>query len=301
MGWELRHGRRYLYRNRRVNGRPVKEYLAADDQFGFGALTADDLDRLLRRQAKLRKLARQRRAEYRAQVNGLLADAAAANGDLRAVADGLLMLLGYRKHNRGEWRMRRELKQLRAAIDELQAREAGPSPVVKYDAPAADAEAVELFDKARAGDGAAQDRLHALVRQRDWVDWLGDLGRQATRQLVWKACGGDRAWEAGITQKANALHAELLGESPGVLERLLARRVVNGWLAVHALELELAVRPPHDARDRSHLDAALTRAHKRYVEAIRELARVRRLQAPQILAQINVVASDTPDGVHWRK
>ena len=38
MGWELRHGRRYLYRNRRVNGKPVKEYVAADDLFGFGEL-----------------------------------------------------------------------------------------------------------------------------------------------------------------------------------------------------------------------------------------------------------------------
>ena len=37
MGWETRHnGRRYLYRNRRVNGKPVKEYLAADDRFGRG-------------------------------------------------------------------------------------------------------------------------------------------------------------------------------------------------------------------------------------------------------------------------
>ena len=79
-------------------------------------------------------------------------------------------------------------------------------------------------------------------------------------------------------------YAELLGESSGVLEKLLARRVV------HALELELTVRPPLDARDRAHLDAALTRAHKRYAEAIRELARVRRLQAPKILAQLNVAA-----------
>lgn len=78
-----------------------------------------------------------------------------------------------------------------------------------------------------------------------------------------------------------------------MLERLLARRVVNGWLAVHALELELTVRPPLDARDRAHLDAALTRAHKRYAEAIRELARVRRLQAPKILAQLNVAAAQT--------
>lgn len=293
MGWELRRGRWYLYRNRRVNGKPVKEYLAADDRFGFGALTAHDLDRLQRRQAKLRRLARQRRAEYRGRVDGLLADAAAANGDLRAVADGLLRLLGYQKHNRGEWRMRRELKQLRAALDELQARAAGPSPVVKYSAPADDAQAVELFAKARAGDAGAEGQLRALIRQRNFVDWLGDLGKQATGQLVWKACGGDKAWEVGIAQKADALHAELLGDSPGVLEKLLARRVVNGWLAVHALELELTVRPPADARDRAHVDAALTRAQKRYAEAIRELARVRRLQAPKILAQLNVAAAQT--------
>jgi hypothetical protein len=85
----------------------------------------------------------------------------------------------------------------------------------------------------------------------------------------------------------------LLGATPTVLERLLARRVVNGWLLVHTLELELTLRPPSDTRDRAHLDATLSRAQKRYTEAIRELARVRRLQAPQILAQLNVAAAQT--------
>lgn len=293
MGWERRHGRRYLYRNRRVSGQPVKEYLAADDRFGFGALRADELDESLRAEEEARRRAREQRAECRARIDALLADAMTANGSLRAVGDGLLVVLGYRKHNRGEWRMRRELKTLRAAIEALQARNTGPNPLVKYNAPANDAEAVELFAKVRAGDAAARDRLHALIRERKWVNWLGDLGQQATRQLVWKASGGDAAWEAGITQKANALHDELLGTNPSVLERLLARRVVNGWLAVHALELELTLRAPSDLHDRAHLDATLTRAQKRYTEAIRELARVRRLQAPTILAQLNVAATQT--------
>jgi hypothetical protein len=60
-----KHGRRYLYRNRRVSGKLVKEYVAADDRFGFGAVMADDLRRLQRRQA---------RAEYRARIDALLAD-----------------------------------------------------------------------------------------------------------------------------------------------------------------------------------------------------------------------------------
>ncbi len=261
MGWEVRHGgRTYLYRNRRVNGKPVKEYLAAKDRFGFGELAASDLASLQRREAEVRRLTRQRRAESRARVGTLLGAAAAANADLRAVADGLLVALGYRKHHRGEWRMRRELKSLRAALDALQARAAGPSPLVRYAAPADDAAAVELFAQARAGEAGALDRVHALIRERGWADWVGDLGKQATRQLVARAAGGDPVWEAGITQKVNALRRELLGERPSVLEELLVRRVVNGWVATHVLELELTLRPPLDPRDRAHLDAALTRA-----------------------------------------
>jgi hypothetical protein len=289
MGWEVRHGGRlYLYRNRRVNGKPVKEYLAADDHFGFGQVMADDLARLQKRQAKVRALQRQTRADSRAQIDGLLAATAAANADLRTVAEGVLYAVGFRKHNRGEWRMKRELKQLGALIDQLKAANAGPVPMIKYDAPADDAEAVEAFAKARAGDVAAIDRVHAMIREKDWADWIGDLGRQATRQLIHKATGGDPVWEAGVTQKANALRRELLGDNPSVLDELLVRRVVNGWITTHVLELELTVRPPVDRRSKEHLDRALSRAQKRMAEAARELARVRRLSLPVVLTQINL-------------
>src|SRR4051812_13323677 len=217
MGWELRHGRRYLYSTRRVNGKPVKQYLAADDELGFGQLMAQDLARLLRGQAKVRRLARRRRSEYRQRIDGLLADASAANGALRAVTDGLLVLLGYRRHNRGDWRMRRELKGLKAAIDAL-ARTAGPRPMIKYDAPADDAEAVELFAKVRAGDADAQDKLRALIGERKWVDWLGDLGGQATRQLIGKGAGGGPGWGGRIAKEGEATVDEVRGENPRVLQ-----------------------------------------------------------------------------------
>ena len=100
-------------------------------------------------------------------------------------------------------------------------------------------------------------------------------------------------WEAGITEKPNAPQRELLGTNPSVLETLLARRAVNGWIAVHALELEQTLRPPVDSRSREYLDRALIRAQKRMTDATRELARVRKLQAPWILAQLNVAASQT--------
>ncbi len=287
MGWEQRGGRRYLYRNRRVNGRPVKEYLAADDRFGFGEERADDLARVLRREAEDRDLDRQARAAFRGRIDGLLAAAGAANAALRAVAEGLLVAVGFHNHKRGEWRMKRELRTLVDQIAALKDGMAKAMPLINYTAPAGDAEAVELFAQARAGDAAALAKVRGLIAVRGWAGWLGDIGQQATRQLVWRAAGGDPVWDAGIAAKADALRKDLLGANPSALDDLLARRVVNGWVAVHALELELAVRPPADRRAREYLDRALTRAQKRMTDAAREFARIRRLALPAVLTRVN--------------
>jgi hypothetical protein len=287
MGWELRRGREYLYRNRRIDGKPVKEYLAAAaNPFGYGLAMDYQLRRVRRREAKLRRLTRRARAEYRARIDDLLDAAAAANAELRVFAEGVLYALGYHRHKRGEWRMKFELVQLRRQIEALQQRRAERNPLVNYAAPADDAEAVELFAKARAGDAEAQGRVSALIRQRGWVEWVGNIGRQATAKLVSRAAGGDPVWEAGLVAKANALREELLGAEPTVLEQLLVRRVVNGWVATHALELELILRPPAEARDRAHLDRALSRAQRRMTEAVHELARVRKLALPAVLVSV---------------
>ncbi|MBY0460224.1 MAG: hypothetical protein K2V38_23150 [Gemmataceae bacterium] len=202
MGWEVRGGRMYLYRNRRVNGRPVKEYLAADDHLGFGQVMAHELEQLRRREAKSRRLVREERAAFRARVDGLLGAVALANTDLRVLAEGVLYTLGFHRHKRGEWRMRRELANLKNAIAALDQPGQKAQPMILYQPPADDTEAVALFAEARTGDADAKARVAELIRQRKWADWLGDLGRQATRQLIAKAAGGDPVWEAGIAQKA---------------------------------------------------------------------------------------------------
>lgn len=187
--------------------------------------------------------------------------------------------------------MKRELAALTKLVMQLKTDPAKVAPLVSYQAPADDPKAVELFSRARAGDAVALTEVRQMICEKKWIEWLGDLGRQATRQLIVKAAGGDVVWESGLTAKVNLLHRELLGDSPTVLETLLVRRVLNGWIAVHALELELTVRPPTDARCREALDKSLSRAQRRYLEAIRELARVRRLQSPRSLTRVKVVAN----------
>src|SRR5262249_25151243 len=159
-----------------------------------------------KRQARVRALERQAHVAFRERIDSLLAATAAANVNLRTVAEGILFAVGFHKHHRGEWRMRRGLKEPKARIEQVSGGGGGEGALVrlvKYDAAPDDAEAVAVFAKARSGDGAAIDRVRALIRERDWLDWLGDLGRQATRQLIAKAAGGDPVWEAGITLKAN--------------------------------------------------------------------------------------------------
>lgn len=180
------------------------------------------------------------------------------------------------------------LKDLRERVEKLKA--AGPAPAVAYQAPAGDVEADEAFAAARGGDVAALARLPELIAGRGWADWIGDLGRQATYQVVHRAAGGDPVWKAGLTEKVNRLWAELLGPDPSPLDGVLARRVVNSWVAVHALEIEQAVRPPSDPKAAAHLDRALSRAHRRLVEATRALAAVRRPRRPPGVAQVNVAA-----------
>ena len=287
MGWELRHGDKlYLYRNRRINGKPVKEYLAAAQRLSLGDLYAQWLLELQEGQRHLRELKQQAGQRFRTRINSIIQESEQASHDLRIVSDGLLYSLGYHKHNRGEWRMRHEIQQLTEAVKRLQAQKDKPGPLVAYSAPNDDTEAVALFEKALSGDSEAQALISQLIRDRDWIDWIGDLGRQTTRQMIHNTAGGDPVWKEGITQKAIALRDELLEPNPSVLEELLVRRVLNGWIALHALELEQTVRPSAERRDREYLDKALSRAERRYMQVIGELARVRKLQVPTILARM---------------
>jgi hypothetical protein len=198
MGWERRGNRMYLYLNRRVNGRPVKEYLGAAN--AFAGLMDLELEEARAREADDRARRRALLAEPLDRMKGVLTILDRAGGQLRIVADGMLSAIGYHRHNRGEWRMKRGIKGMAETIETLRGSMRQPKPLLDYQAPAGDAEAVEVFARARAGDAAAQARVRTFLVERDWVTWVGDLGRQATVQLIERATAGDPVWKAGLTE-----------------------------------------------------------------------------------------------------
>ena len=285
MGWELRRGRWYLYRNLRVHGKPTKMYLAA--QGDFGSVMAYELANGQDREHEGRDRGRKTAALERASTNGVLAAAEGAHEKIRIVAEAILVALGFHNHHRGEWRMTRGTKDLGTLMAGLQDSPKKPGPLINYEAPACDVEAVELFAKARAGDAGAVTAVRRLIVERKWVELIGNLGTQAGRQLVASGTAGDAVWKTAIDEKMLSLWRELDGGSASMLEKLLIQRVLNNWAAVHLLEIRQTVRPPAEIREREYLDRAVSRAQKRYTEAITALARVRRMKLPLLLARLD--------------
>jgi hypothetical protein len=108
--------------------------------------------------------------------------------------------------------------------------------------------------------------------------------------------------EEALYAKLDAMRAEIAGEDPTPLEVLLTERVVSLWMLTTLLEVLIATQYRRDVGDGterlspSYLlqqSRILESANRRYLAAIRELARVRKLEATappvQVNTQVNVL------------
>jgi hypothetical protein len=111
--------------------------------------------------------------------------------------------------------------------------------------------------------------------------------------LAKTASGGSLLVEEAIRERASLMAAEIAGSSPTPLEVLLADRIASLWVLV---ELQEALGPAYYSRENpSRADPSLMlkmsklqeSANSRYLAAIRELARVRKVQAGTPAVQVN--------------
>lgn len=97
MGWDRG---RYYTRSRKVNGRVVREYIGT----GRAAELIAQLDALERER---REMERGARRAARVDLEALDAPLDELHDLADLVAHAALLVAGYRRHNRGEWRKRR--------------------------------------------------------------------------------------------------------------------------------------------------------------------------------------------------
>ena len=166
------------------------------------------------------------------------------------------------------------------------------------------AELRALSKKAEAGDKGARKKLRQMVRASsgEVIGRASDFGRRAGQTLARAASGGDLLTEEALYAKLDLMRREIAGEDPTPLEVLLTERVVSLWMFTALLEAALATqyrRNVDDGLERSSPSYILQQsrildvATRRYLAAIRELARLRKLEAAapplQVNTQVNVL------------
>jgi hypothetical protein len=144
-----------------------------------------------------------------------------------------------------------------------------------------------VSEKAEAGDRYARKRLRRLVRSSspEIIAQASDVAGSAAWMLIKTISAGEPLMQEALQERMHQMRAEIAGENPTPLEVLLTERVVAGWLLVEVLESLISAQyqrdvttyrvPPGHIIQQSRI---LESATRRYLAAVRELARVRNLQ-----------------------
>ena len=150
------------------------------------------------------------------------------------------------------------------------------------------AELEELSARAEGGDKAARAKLRKAVRESspEIVREASDIARRGQWGLIKTAAAGDPLTEEALVARLDLMRRELGGPEPTPIEVLLVERVVSSWILLELLELlnsayltsvDKQQQVPHSFA-KFYLDWQ-EKVHRRFLSAIKDLAKVRRLQS----------------------
>src|SRR5262245_51764440 len=144
--------------------------------------------------------------------------------------------------------------------------------------PAVVAELRTLVQKAKAGDVSVLPRMRAILDDHPEV-WqaVGDLERVVVRSWAELLGGDDPLSVEAVRRKAERLRAELEGDNPTPLERLLAGPVVAGWLEMSHAQVKMVDPGGSTLGQAGFTLRRAEQTQKRYLAAVRTLATVRHL------------------------
>jgi hypothetical protein len=153
-------------------------------------------------------------------------------------------------------------------------------------------------DKAEGGDEEARKELRRAVRESgpEVIARCSDITRTYRKNLAKTASGGVPYVEEALVRRAELVAEEVAGEKAPPLESLLAERVASLWALTELQEALLAGYYGGLSKDLSpafliQMSKLQESTNRRYMNAIKTLAQVRKLQAgtPSLnLTQINV-------------
>ena len=135
--------------------------------------------------------------------------------------------------------------------------------------------------RAEAGDESALPIVQEVFEgMPGLVEALGDVAKTAIDTLLTLKFGKRLASQEAVHHKMAKLRAELLGDGPSPLERLLVERVVVCWLHTYHADMQSDNSGSITLKQAEYRERNRDRAQRRYLSAIKTLAAVRRLALP---------------------
>jgi hypothetical protein len=275
MSWEKHGAKLYYYRVRRDrNGRLIKQYC------GTGATAkraADEDDR--------KRAARKRAYVDKQHLQPLDAQLKDLTKVTQTFAQATLLGAGYHQHKR-QWRKWRQHP----------THDPEGAPAMQAHMPTIESNTYDhlahLVAQAQHGDTTTLPIIRTLLDQVPelWHD-SRVLAHQVERSWIRALSGQDMLSQEVIDREVQALRRHLLGAHPSPLETLLVDRICACWLALQHAELHAARRLNGHTVVLSHAEEhRLDATHHRFLLAVRELARVRKLLRPEAKVQVNIGA-----------
>jgi hypothetical protein len=280
--WQRNDG--YWYESRREGGRVRSVYLGRDCSSRVHLALADIRQREFERQDRQEEMDHWDRERERLDALDGQVD---EHGSLcKLVATAALLATGHHAPKR-QWRKRRMRVTGHGQTPTKTAVAPGKSVVAMTRA-----EIEDILRRAGSGDRSLAPQVQAILSDAGFADRWGDLTALATQALVDTYLGGKHLVPAAATEtKVRQLRANLEGEMPSPVERLLADRCALCWLHLHLAEawcvqhegkLSLQQADYHGRR--------CARLSRQFLDALRTLALVRQLQVPALLVQVNLAA-----------
>jgi hypothetical protein len=154
-----------------------------------------------------------------------------------------------------------------------------------------------VSDKAEAGDKELRRLVHASSPE--VIAHASDIAKRGQWVLVKTISAEEPLMEEALEARMQHMRAEIAGENPTPLEVLLTERVVACWMLVELFDVFMTAQLNKDNERRTSISYTLKMlkwqesANSRYLAAIRELARVRKLEAGtpavQYHTQVNIL------------
>jgi hypothetical protein len=150
----------------------------------------------------------------------------------------------------------------------------------------------ELLVRAAKGDVSVYDQVMAVLddpeRGPELVAGVYNIANIAKARLVQSVAGPDFAMERSMMEWLDTVAHKVAGEHPTSLERILSEQVSVCAFAAWRCQIRAAAVDRMTMPQAIHETRLLDRAHRRLMQALETLARVRRLALPVLAAQINI-------------